>query len=352
MVCNLIMNIINQQEAFDLISFTGATNFAELLKDNLDELKVLYPDDNDLNTKFKEYIEDVSTPEDVELYAQFVSISRPYRNQPTISRIQHSISIAKEYNCETVLDFGGGGGIECIAYAKSGLSTTYADRLSLKNSDIVRKRFQLRNLNIKMVDGDNLPNEKYDIISAYDVLEHLYDLEHYLSELLIRLHWNGFFIIYPDFDNISFDGDHLEKNIVYRDIFQSMLETVGLKKVMGGTSVDIYRKIKSDSTLLLYENDGNIKRKLYSYVKKHCEQVINESFDRMAKQKSASLNKVTSRFGITGIIRSIGARVPLPQQIKRKSFALYRKSFDESLLDKIADHYTVYRIVEYKLKHL
>jgi len=346
------LKLITQQQAFDLISFTEATNFTELLEDNLNELKMLYPNDDYLDNKFKKYIEGTSTPENIEMYDQFVRISRLYRNQPTISRIQHSISIAQEYSCKTVMDFGAGGGTECIAYAKSGLSTTYADRLNLKNSDTIKKRFQLRNLNIKMVNGDNLPQEKYDIISAYDVLEHLYDLEHYLSELLIRLHWNGFFIVYPDFDNISFDGDHLEKNIVYRDIFQNMLETVGLEKFMEGTSVDIYRKIKSNSTLLLYEKDGEIKRKLYSFVKKHCEQVINESFNRIANQNSAPLKKVTSKFGLTETIRSIGARLPLPQQIKRKTYSLYRKSFDESLLDKITDHYTAYRIVEYKLKHL
>ncbi|TFH40316.1 MAG: methyltransferase domain-containing protein [ANME-2 cluster archaeon] len=346
------MKLITQQQAFDLITFTESTNFTELLEDNLNELKALYPNEDDLDQKFKEYIKGTSTPEDVEMYDQFVRISRLYRNQPTISRIQHSISIAQEYGCKTIMDFGAGGGTECIAYAKSGLSTTYADRLNLKNSDTIKKRFQLRNLNIKMVNGDNLPQEKYDIISAYDVLEHLYDLEHYLSELLIRLHWDGFFIIYPDFDNISFNGDHLEKNIVYRDIFQNLLETVGLEKFMEGTSVDIYRKIKSDRTLLLYENDGEIKRKLYSFVKKHCEQVINKSFDHMANQKSAPLKKVTSKFGLTETIRSIGGRLPLPQQIKRKTFAVYRKTFDESLLDKITDHYTVYRIVEYKLKHL
>ena len=345
------MKLITQKEAFDLISFNEATNFTELLKDNLNELKTLYPNDDDLDNKFKEYIEGTSTPEDVEMYDQFVRISRLYRNQTTISRIQYSISIAQEYDCKTVMDFGAGGGTECIAFAKAGLSTTYVDRLNLKNSDTIRKRFQLRNLNIKMVNGDNLPQEKYDIISAFDVVEHLYDLEHYLSELLIRLHWGGFFIVYPDFDNISFDGDHLEKNIVYRDIFQNMLETVGLEKYMEGTSIEIYRKIKSDRALLLYENDGEIKRKLYSFVKTHCEQVIKESFDHMVIQKSAQLNKVTSKFGLTGLIRSIGARLPLPQQIKRKTFALYRKSFDESHLDKIADHYTVYRIVDYKLKH-
>lgn len=345
------MKLITQQEAFNLVSYIKATNFTDLLKDNLNELKTLYPDDDDLDNKFIEYIEGISTPKDEEMDNSFVRISRLYRNQTTISRIQYSISIAREYDCKTVMDFGAGGGIECIAYAKAGLSTTYVDRLDLKNADTIKTRFQLRNLNIKMIDGDNLPQEKFDIISAYDVLEHLYDLEHYLSELLIRLNWDGFFIVYPDFDNIGFQGDHLEKNIVYRDIFQNMMEAVGLERFMEGPSVEIYRKIKSDNALLLYEKDGEIKRTLYSFVKEHCDQVINEAFNHMASQKSAPLKKVTSQFGLTGIIRSIGAKLPLPQQIKRKTFMMYRKSCDESLLDTIADHYTVYRIVEYKLKH-
>lgn len=346
------MKHITHQKALNLISFENIADFTELFEDNLNELKALYPNENDLDYKFKEYIEGKSTPEDAEMYHQFIRISRLYRNQTTIARIQYPLSIAQEYGSKTIMDFGGGGGTECIAYAKSGLSTTYADKLNLKNADTVRKRFQLRNLNVKMVDGDKLPQEKFDIISAYDVLEHLYDVEHYVSELLIRLHWNGFFIVYPDFDNITFDGDHHEKNIVYRDIFQRMLESVGMEKVAEGPSLDVYRKLKSDEAISLFEKDIEIKRKLYSFVKNHCNHVLNESLERVTKQKTPLFKKLISRFGLTGIIRSIGQKLPLPQQTKRKAFTFYRKSFDESPLDRIADYYTVQRIVEHKLKQL
>lgn len=343
---------MTKEDTLNLISFKNATNFTELLEDNLCELKSLYPDDKNLDRAFKDYIEGKSIPKDVEIHHQFIRISRLYRNQATMARIQYPLSIAQEYGCKKIMDFGGGGGTECIAYAKAGLSTTYADKLSLKNTDTIRKRFQLRNLNIEMVDGDEIPYEKYDIISAFDVLEHIYDVEHYLSELFIRLNWNGFFIVYPDFDNITFDGDHIEKNVVYRDIFQQMLENVGLEKILEGPSVDVYRKTKSDHILLLYENDKDVKIKLYMHVKNYCENVINESVARLTDKKSSESKKIVSNLGLTDILRSIGKRLPLPQQVKRKAFTIYRKTFDESLLDKITDHYTVYRIVEYKLKHL
>lgn len=346
------MSLIAHQEALKLISLNDAENFTELLNDNCDELKLLYPNTADICAQFKEYIESISIPIDVEMHHQFIRISRLYRNQTTIARIQYPLSIAQEYNCKTIMDFGGGGGTECIAYAKAGLSTTYADKLSLKNTDTVHKRFEIRNININMVDGDILPNEKFDIITAFDVLEHIYDVEHYISELLIRLHWDGFFIVYPDFDNIIFDGDHLEKNVVYRDIFQKMMATVGLEKVSEGPSVEIYRKIKSIDSTILYEKDGEVKRALYMFVKNYCDNVINESITRLENKKLPKSRKITSKLGLTDLIRSVGKRIPLPQQLKRKAFTMYRKSFDESLLDKITDFYTVHRIVEYKLRQM
>ena len=132
------MKLITQEEALNLISFRNTTNFTELLEDNLSELKALYPDEGNFDREFKDYIEGKSIPKDVEIHHQFIRISRLYRNQSTIARIQYPLSIAQKYGCKKIMDFGGGGGTECIAYGKAGLSTTYADKLSLKNTDTIK----------------------------------------------------------------------------------------------------------------------------------------------------------------------------------------------------------------------
>ena len=350
------LKLISQQEVFDLISLEKVTDFNELLEDNLRELKALYPNEANLDEKFKQYIDGKANPGDVassELYHSFVWISRLYRNRPTIARIPYPISIARKYNCKTIMDFGGGGGTECIAYAKAGLTTTYSDKRDLKNTDTVRRRFQLRNLDIAMEDGRNLPKVEYDIITAYDVLEHLYDVEHYTAELVSRLRLNGFFIVYPDFDNITFDGDHLEKNVVYRDIFEKMLNVVGLEKIMEGPSLDVYKKMDTNYTNDLIRKDSEVKKMLYLFVKDHCGQVINESLAHLKSQNSPiAKTTLASRLGLSDTIRSVGNKLPIPQQVKRRAFRVYRKTFDENLLDKITDYYAVYRIVEHKLKKL
>src|SRR3990170_2483617 len=201
-----IKNLISEIDAINLISLCKVNNFEELLQDNISELDILYPFEKGIKINFLNFIDGNSDSDEVsisEMYHSFIRISRPYRNKNTIARIQYPISVAKENNCKTILDFGGGGGTECIAYSKYGLETTYADKLSLKNTDTVSKRFKIRNLNVAMIDGETLPDMKYDIVTSYDVLEHLYDVEKYISAIAFRVRMGGFLIVYPDFDNIT-----------------------------------------------------------------------------------------------------------------------------------------------------
>ena len=118
--------------------------------------------------------------------------------------------------------------------------------------------------------------------------------------------------------------------------------------------MDVYKKMDTNYTNDLYEKESEVKKVLYLFVKNHCEQVINESLAHLKSQNSPSVKKTTlaSRQGLSDTIRSVGNKLPIPQQVKRRAFRVYRKTFDENLLDKITDYYAVYRIVEHKLKKL
>ena len=112
--------------------------------------------------------------------------------------------------------------------------------------------------------------------------------------------------------------------------------------------MDVYKKMDTN-----YTNDSEVKKALYLFVKNHCEQVINVSLAHLKSQSSpTSKTTLASRLGLTDTIRSVGEKLPIPQQVKRRAFTVYRKTFDENLLDKIADYYAVYRIVEHRLKKL
>ena len=91
---------------------------------------------------------------------------------------------------------------------------------------------------------------------------------------------------------------------------------------------------------------------LYLFVKNYCEQVINEPLTHLKNQNSPTSKTLASRLRPTNIIKSVGKKLPVPQQVKRWAFTVHKKTFDENLLDKIADYYAVYRIVEHRLKKL
>jgi SAM-dependent methyltransferase len=126
-----------------------------------------------------------------------------------------------------VLDYGGGGGKDSILYSRSRYDVTYTDLLG-PITDFVRMRFRLRGLSVAVVDVRDLDETRYDIVNCMDVIEHVYDVEDVLADILSHLRLGGHLLCYPAFFN-TWNGDHVEKNCGYPPFFADMLEAVGMR---------------------------------------------------------------------------------------------------------------------------
>jgi SAM-dependent methyltransferase len=194
----------------------------------------------------------------------FIRLSKPYRfrHASVLPSMLSAVPRFLETSASTpsLLDFGGGGGTDAIVYARSGFDTHYADLLTLKATDVVARRFELRGLDIPIWDARQLPAVRFDVVSAIDVLEHLYDIEHVLASLLTRVEPGGLLCCVNAFAAIDYDGDHLEKNRVYLDVFPRLMAEAGFDRVFHRDPLEIYRLPLKSAPL---DDEAALRRRLY-----------------------------------------------------------------------------------------
>ena len=117
-----------------------------------------------------------------------------------------------------VLDFGGGvggltlalrsGGIECDHLDVPGNTLTYAG-WRFKQEGFPARTWKA---------GETLPRETYDAVIAWDVFEHLYNLEETLGRIRDLLRPGGWLVSKSTFSESEQHHIHLEKNRIYDDI--------------------------------------------------------------------------------------------------------------------------------------
>ena len=128
-----------------------------------------------------------------------------------------------------VLDFGGGVGGLTIALRSAGIDCDHLDvpgnTLTYAGWRFTQERYTARAWRA----GESLPKEMYDAVFAWDVFEHLYDLEKTLKEIRGMLKPGGLLISKSTFAESESTHIHLEKNRIYNDmkVWNALLDKAG-----------------------------------------------------------------------------------------------------------------------------
>lgn len=117
-----------------------------------------------------------------------------------------------------VLDFGGGVGGLTLALRSAGID---CDHLDVPGNTLAYAswRFGQENFQVKTWrTGESLPRESYDAVCAWDVFEHLYELDSAIGRIRDLLKPGGWLLNKSTFCASDQHHVHLEKNWIYDDI--------------------------------------------------------------------------------------------------------------------------------------
>jgi 2-polyprenyl-3-methyl-5-hydroxy-6-metoxy-1,4-benzoquinol methylase len=163
-----------------------------------------------------------------------------------------AIRIAGRYKVKKILDYGCGIGEDSIRAARAGFTTTMADVPS-KTLDFAKWRITHLKLPIKIIviKNNNPIKEKYDAITCFEVLQHLYNPEIILKHLINHLNPRGLLLVTTRFNNTSYSMA-LKRNYKYEE---------GMVNFITNNGLSLAQKIYQ------YGNDGR-KKYLFVYIKK------------------------------------------------------------------------------------
>lgn len=137
--------------------------------------------------------------------------------------------VKKRFGIKYIADFGGGLGGFTLFMRKNGYRSDYIDLESIY-SKLAQYRFINNNVDSMGLTLHSLNgiNEKYDLITSFEVFEHLFDVQGTLDLISRALKPNAYFICQASFFG---EGDHLKKNHKYNDlrVFEAAFSSSGLR---------------------------------------------------------------------------------------------------------------------------
>ena len=173
-----------------------------------------------------------------EYYFELASVH--LRMKHILSRSQILGGVLMRTGAKIYADWGAGSGRDCIIASRLGVVAHHVD-IGGAGHNFAEFRYKARGLDVKMWNiTQEKPDEKFDVISNFDCLEHVPNPAETLADIVEHLKQSGLLLIAVDFFNISFDGNpegeqkyHLPENSAYGGIWGSILEKVGMKKIYG-----------------------------------------------------------------------------------------------------------------------
>lgn len=378
---------MNQRSYFKLAALReGVSGDQAVLSDYAEEVSLLHGLARDEGERrFRRLLEiyhygsDEGTPEEWgelhggdDFLASCIRISKPFRFRDlgTIPLVLDGIRkhLRTASSPARVLDYGGGFGNDAIVYERMGFDAHYADLTWLVNTQAVIKRFELRRLDIPVHDSYALPPERFDVITAIDVLEHFYDVDEAAARLMARVPRGALLCPANAFSSITYDGDHLDKNRVYVELFPILARAAGFERVAFDPPLEIYRR-ESEPPADVREDEEALKRLLYRTTHDHCLTRCRELLDVVGGGSGVAWDKLIGKVTHTAAdgdqpqpSRAYALAVRLaPPSLKRAVWRRRQRAVEGDLANRsdpttalasLADHVAVLRIAQHRLRRL
>ncbi len=128
---------------------------------------------------------------------QYLRLGERVFNKTAIKLI---VSMTGDVSGKKVLDYGGGAGIMAIPYAKAGADVVLVDAEAnaLRTARFYARREGVEE-KIRMIQSESFPptlkDERFDIILAKDIIEHIQEDQQFLSDLFNCQHRDGILVL-------------------------------------------------------------------------------------------------------------------------------------------------------------
>jgi len=134
----------------------------------------------------------------------------------------------RKNRCTKILDYGAGAGDLCLALAKQPQLEIFYYDINDCLRGFAAWRFEQRHMKVNILNENDFQNHSFDCILAFDIFEHLKNLDQRLKWLAGLLRDKGSFIFNIE---LSGEGLHLEENKVYGDEkkLDRLLEEAGFR---------------------------------------------------------------------------------------------------------------------------
>ncbi|MBW2018274.1 MAG: methyltransferase domain-containing protein, partial [Deltaproteobacteria bacterium] len=188
-------------------------------------------------------------------------------SKTTRERIEIVTEMVRLFKVKRAADYGAGSGDICLALAKEGVETFSVD-IPGKTSRFAALRYKEAGLEVKCLSPEEfqeLPPEHLDLVTSFDVFEHLINPFGFVRDTWEKLSDGGIFILSADLHNFS-DEAHIADHYIYEPFLIQLIENVGFefmdsavhwrphirgeKFTFGSLCVDCFKKVMAGSSPL------------------------------------------------------------------------------------------------------
>jgi SAM-dependent methyltransferase len=159
---------------------------------------------------------------------------------PHTATLEALLRMAKRRGLTQVLDFGSGIGSVGIFFAQNGMEVSLAD-VSEPLQKYVAWRFQVRGLKLKLIDlnCEELPRNSFEVVTAFDVLEHLAKPAETLRSLAASMRTGGLIALNVEEPDVRFP-QHIA---TYEEVFSSVA-AAGFRRLQFLGKTEVFERVE------------------------------------------------------------------------------------------------------------